>query len=244
MKKLFFFLSGLLFLVGLYSFLPFVKPELAVRLTAEDGLIQDIAPFFWLLAASAMFYTFFKSRSCDKLYFLKAKRNIFYLLLGLFFIVCAGEEISWGQRIFGWKTPDELKKDNAQGEINIHNLWIFQSYDKNLKAKVGASHWYTSARIFALIWLFYCVLIPVFNAVSLRIRTIFERFYFPVIPLWLGGLFLINQFIAALLEINLPYWNTSSPIIETKETNFAFLFFVVGVSLHFRNKNQSEGVKQ
>lgn len=42
--------------------------------------------------------------------------------LALFFFVCAGEEISWGQRVFGFATPVEVKKDNEQGEFNFHNM--------------------------------------------------------------------------------------------------------------------------
>ena len=33
------------------------------------------------------------------------------------------EEISWGQRIFGFETPEFLKSRNLQGEANIHNLF-------------------------------------------------------------------------------------------------------------------------
>jgi hypothetical protein len=40
--------------------------------------------------------------------------------LGLLFI--AGEEISWGQRLFGFRTPDELDKINEQGETTLHNI--------------------------------------------------------------------------------------------------------------------------
>jgi hypothetical protein len=37
-------------------------------------------------------------------------------------IFTAGEEISWGQRIFGWMTPGALEDINNQGETNIHNI--------------------------------------------------------------------------------------------------------------------------
>ena len=40
--------------------------------------------------------------------------------IGAFFI--AGEEISWGQRIFGLVTPGDLADLNRQGETNIHNI--------------------------------------------------------------------------------------------------------------------------
>lgn len=47
---------------------------------------------------------------------------ILYLLatFGVFF--AAGEEISWGQRIFHWLTPGGLEEVNNQGETNIHNI--------------------------------------------------------------------------------------------------------------------------
>lgn len=40
------------------------------------------------------------------------------LLLGLM----VGEELSWGQRIFGWGTPSFLAEINSQSEINLHNI--------------------------------------------------------------------------------------------------------------------------
>ena len=34
------------------------------------------------------------------------------------------EEISWGQRIFGWSTPERLENLNAQQETNLHNIFV------------------------------------------------------------------------------------------------------------------------
>ena len=42
-----------------------------------------------------------------------------------FFI--AGEEIAWGQRIFGLQTPEELAEINHQGEITVHNIRVIQN---------------------------------------------------------------------------------------------------------------------
>lgn len=44
---------------------------------------------------------------------------------GLFFIV--GEEMSWGQHMFGWETPETFAEVNAQNETTLHNLDFFQS---------------------------------------------------------------------------------------------------------------------
>ncbi len=43
------------------------------------------------------------------------------LCLGLVFMV--GEELSWGQRIFGWGTPEVLVESNKQAETNLHNIY-------------------------------------------------------------------------------------------------------------------------
>jgi hypothetical protein len=40
--------------------------------------------------------------------------------VGCLFVV--GEEISWGQRILHFQTPEELRKINRQEEANIHNI--------------------------------------------------------------------------------------------------------------------------
>jgi hypothetical protein len=42
----------------------------------------------------------------------------------LLFFLAAGEEISWGQRIFGWQAGDFFAANNYQGETNLHNLMV------------------------------------------------------------------------------------------------------------------------
>jgi hypothetical protein len=59
---------------------------------------------------------------------LRNQRSMLFLgVTGLLTLLClfgAGEEISWGQRIFGLETPEYLKGKNAQGELGVHNLVI------------------------------------------------------------------------------------------------------------------------
>ena len=42
--------------------------------------------------------------------------------IGLFFIFLGMEELSWGQHLFGWQTPEAFRLLNDQGETNLHNL--------------------------------------------------------------------------------------------------------------------------
>ena len=54
-----------------------------------------------------------------------------YLFAGLglaSFVIC-GEELSWGQWIFGWETPEDLAEINLQDETNLHNLVNPRTYD-------------------------------------------------------------------------------------------------------------------
>jgi len=60
------------------------------------------------------------------------------LALAVFCLVVAGEEISWGQRIFAFKPPDLFLEQNYQQEFNVHNLfkgdglWGIQIESKHL----------------------------------------------------------------------------------------------------------------
>lgn len=49
-------------------------------------------------------------------------QRIFFLIAGLGVLMISMEEISWGQRLFGIKTPDWFRSHNIQNEISIHNL--------------------------------------------------------------------------------------------------------------------------
>jgi hypothetical protein len=46
--------------------------------------------------------------------------------LGCFYL--GGEELSWGQQLFQWQTPDEIAALNDQNETNLHNMssWFDQ----------------------------------------------------------------------------------------------------------------------
>ncbi|MGQ9850436.1 MAG: hypothetical protein ACUVSU_10340 [Aggregatilineaceae bacterium] len=47
---------------------------------------------------------------------------LLYLLFTLLMFFSAGEEISWGQRIVDFDTPEDLIEINKQDEFNLHNI--------------------------------------------------------------------------------------------------------------------------
>ncbi|MDQ3846198.1 MAG: hypothetical protein M3342_19645, partial [Bacteroidota bacterium] len=97
--------------------------------TVEDGLVEWLTVAGLLLGAFTCFIRIVKLRTNKSWLFL-----LVTLMLGLVLFFGAGEEISWGQRIFGIQSPEYFKEHNSQGETNIHNLvlggirlnrWVF-----------------------------------------------------------------------------------------------------------------------
>lgn len=101
-----------------------------LAVVAEDAfhfLIDEDHPIEWLQLAANV-----GAAAAFALAAVRARRRgrtglmALYALVALTFVLIAGEEISWGQRIFGWETPELLEEVNHQGEANIHNIGIVQ----------------------------------------------------------------------------------------------------------------------
>jgi len=85
----------------------------------EDGIAEWLTVAGLLLGSLVCFSRFVKLFRKKSAWFL-----LVTFLLGLFLFFAAGEEISWGQRIFGIKTPEYFQEHNAQHETNLHNLVV------------------------------------------------------------------------------------------------------------------------
>lgn len=102
-------------------------------LTGEDRFAENLQVFFWLLAFGAGFLIMRRLWKAERygLAFLYLGLNA-----GIFFII--GEELSWGQRIFGWVTPEAWRASNRQRETTIHNLNSLVSTFRWLYLIIGA----------------------------------------------------------------------------------------------------------
>ncbi|HKK43166.1 MAG TPA: hypothetical protein VJ963_12205, partial [Bacteroidales bacterium] len=112
------------------------------------------------------------------------------------------------------------------------------SFDKKVVTKSGLALWFSSARIFALIWLVYCFLIPLSDHLFSFFHSIYKKLSFPVVPLWLGTLFVIAHLVSKLAE-HLWLYSEEQPVIEIKEATFSFLYLVVGIVFmikYYRNR--------
>ncbi len=92
--------------------------EIYEKITNEDSLIEYFSFGALLFAGILFLLASFKSFKIGN----DLLKNIILLCVGIIFILGAGEEISWGQRIFNFGTPDDLIKINYQDEFNLHNI--------------------------------------------------------------------------------------------------------------------------
>lgn len=121
MKKLeILILSILFFFVLLGVYLARTNPTYFVDVyTTEDGLIESLTTLALFSAALVCFYRVLRLRG------LRSKRFLACCaLLGVIMLFGAGEEISWGQRILGFNSPEFFNQNNAQMETNLHNMVV------------------------------------------------------------------------------------------------------------------------
>lgn len=107
----------LLMLLLLTLYLQHQSPVLYVHLISEDRLGEYFTCVAFAVASLAFLSAGFGSE--------RSARRFLFLMAFLSFGV-AGEEISWGQRIFGLDTPEVLQSVNWQGEITLHNIGPLQ----------------------------------------------------------------------------------------------------------------------
>ena len=95
---------------------PFIPPYKYNALTREDSYVENATAI--LLFLTGILFVIVAT----------TERHIFqrcvYILGCVAFMLASGEEISWGQRIFDFETPEKLMNLNEIDEFTIHNLRI------------------------------------------------------------------------------------------------------------------------
>ena len=168
-------------------------PDSYHQLSREDGVIESLGAVFFGAAAIIFFRTGLKSN-----HYISAEpliNRLPVLAWALLAFVAMGEEISWGQRIFGFVTPSEIQVTtygsgdglftNVQNEVNLHNMAIIHETIGNWRLTLG-------------LLLFIGVLYPLSRYIP-GIKALYRRFCVPVcpphyFPLAVGG-YIINKFL-------------------------------------------------
>ena len=85
--------------------------------SVEDGFAEWLTVLALMMGAGINFYRAYILRPFRSKTFI-----VMLTLLGCLFVFGLLEEISYGQRIFGFESPEWFKEHNTQEEFNLHNL--------------------------------------------------------------------------------------------------------------------------
>jgi hypothetical protein len=111
------------------AIVPFILAVIGIRtglagyrdwFSDEDGLAENLQFVFLVLAS-------FGAGVVAHGWWRRGERvmAILYVGLALALFFVAGEEVSWGQRELDIQTPPEWAAHNIQGEITLHNTYLF-----------------------------------------------------------------------------------------------------------------------
>ncbi len=238
-------IAGLASLTVIYSVM--VAPREFVRWSAdEDGLFETASAVGFGLAGVVLFLILIRRRRV-KVNHRRSVASVYLLALGLLFLFGAGEEISWGQRLFAFQPLERVADANVQSETNIHNLDFFHQQTADGKAKQGWAAFVTIERLFAMFWFGFCVAVPVVHQSSDWCRNVLDRLRFPVVSIGLGVLFAVNHVIFKVFERILLTSREAEllspaeidiqliwPLAEIKEFGFSALFLMVAIDFSGR----------
>ena len=202
------------------------------RIGGEDNLIEWLQVLAYVSSSILAFLLSLRFRKVSKIMF------AIFLILSLGFLFVAGEEISWGQRLFGieadgvfdGETEIPVLKKNVQSETNLHNFVPIHSKVGYMYLGIGAYG------IFS--WFVVCILTKVFKPKK-GIRKYLR--YFTVPP------YLFFYFFATTINLKV----VSSRGVGPQEYELAELILSLGILItmvlyhisarkNFKEKNSSK----
>lgn len=130
-------------------------------------------------------------------------------LFVVLFLFAAGEEISWGQRIFGVESGEFFIENNAQGETNLHNLVVG---DKKINKIIFS-------QLLFLIMFIYLIITPILFRKYNWFKNLANKFAVPIVK-W-------HHTIAFLTATVLVAFNPASRKWEVYELAFGAIFFLI-----------------
>jgi len=156
---------GVTILFGIWMAIVADQEIFQTYITTEDGVLESFTSIM-------LFATF--ALSVARIVKLRASRSGWFIatttLIAVLMLFGAGEEISWGQRIFGWQSGDTFQEMNRQGETNLHNLEINGVNINKVIFGQGLT----------LFLILYYLILPQLYKRNARVAAFFDRLYVPV----------------------------------------------------------------
>ncbi|MEI6865651.1 hypothetical protein [Flavicella sp.] len=133
--------------------------------------------------------------------------------MALIFLFGAGEEISWGQRIFDIESSDFFLENNAQQETNLHNMIIGETKINKL----------IFSQLLIVVLVIYLIIVPILYRKTTWVKSLFTTFAIPI-PRWNHTI----AFVAATVFI--LFMNNSNRCWEVYEFAFGIIFFLIFIN--------------
>jgi hypothetical protein len=221
-------LTVAVFIISCYSVYIFFDVVTVSKLGEEDKFFEWLTFIFFILASAVFIFISFKTS------------NLVFLIVAFGLFIGAGEEISWGQRVFGFKTPEAIARINVQGEFNLHNLTVVNSKDFQGNWKHGLKRLLEINFLFKISAMLFGIILP-FCAYHIKfISGLTTRFKVPVPPISIGLFFFLSWVIHRVIRTSIlpadspiQYVDTAHEIFECTES-----FILLIISLYFYNKNK------
>jgi hypothetical protein len=172
-------------------------PDRLGPLTGEDGPVENLTALGFALAALGFGLAAWRAPALQQVGSAWARAATVCWALLMF--LAMGEEISWGQRIFGIETPEAVARVNLQNELTIHNIGAVNEF-------LGGTHRYLS-----IYMLMTGLGIPLFAQLHWG-RSLFRVLRFPVLPWYYSALF-VGAYLYA------KYYRVWFPIPELQPAN-------------------------
>lgn len=145
----------------------FFRTDLADKMVQEDTPIEYLTAIFYLISFANCVVLAVRAKGKPWLRF-----NLSVLAFLFFFV--GMEEMSWGQRILHFHTPEAMEKYNNQDEFTLHNMYSISLFQ------------YPGLAITAFL---LCVF-PLWQRYSKRWSRLLEALQFPVAPTRCAWLYL------------------------------------------------------
>ncbi|NLO01149.1 MAG: hypothetical protein GX126_02370 [Bacteroidales bacterium] len=211
----------LLVLVLSYSSYLIFDAETISRLGEEDQIFEWLTFLFFLVSSFVFLFLFTKTK------------NAFFLILFFALFFAAGEEISWGQRLFSIDTPQKILEKNVQNEITIHNLDLFSTVDSSGREKTGLEKLLSMNFMFRVSTIIFGIFLPFCVYHFKPLKKLTKRIKLPIPPISLGIFFLVNWIIYRILHTTIlphgygfQYLNTADEIMEHIASYILFMISI------------------
>jgi len=199
--------ATLIFTVGYY--VTGLHDEFRTGFAIEDGPVE------WGTAVCLLLSSLVLLRNARVRRGRGALAVVMTLVYALAFFFAAGEEISWGYRLFDWDASEFFRENNAQGETNIHNLVVGDV--KLVKTVFGGG--------LSLVILLYLLVLPLIYARVGAVARIADRLAIPVADTRHMILALAATLVIAAVQM------------MTKWESYEFVFSLLTVSIFLRPRN-------